>query len=348
MKRLFVLMLLLTFGSLQAFGAAFYGTQDNLWSNVANWDTYPGTTDSANIKADCLLETTDDITLAAMHAPYSDAITFDVMGDLTLTNGGSTTPFTILGKATPLGENRTALVNVEGSINLPNSTGSTYFSMAYASDANAILDVNSGSVSTNARLDLGVNGVGCIDVFNSGSLTANSISMGVQSTGSGKVILDSGSISLVSNMSVGLRGSGVLKTYGGTLNVGGVLYVGNTTYGGTGTVDFIDGTITLGGFNVQDGLVDIEAASITVNRDESSNLDALIASGKLTGYGDAANVQYSVTGAITTLWAVPAGSTCINPPLYDTNDDCKIDLADFANLASVWLDCGFMDQSYCW
>ncbi len=39
---------------------------------------------------------------------------------------------------------------------------------------------------------------------------------------------------------------------------------------------------------------------------------------------------------------------CINPPVFDTNDDCKIDLIDFVNIATEWLDCGLDIQSACW
>ncbi|HEG42665.1 MAG TPA: hypothetical protein ENH94_01305 [Phycisphaerales bacterium] len=39
---------------------------------------------------------------------------------------------------------------------------------------------------------------------------------------------------------------------------------------------------------------------------------------------------------------------CIDPPLTDTNDDCKIDLTDFANMSAEWLFCGFDDPDACW
>lgn len=39
---------------------------------------------------------------------------------------------------------------------------------------------------------------------------------------------------------------------------------------------------------------------------------------------------------------------CIDPPSMDTNDDCKIDIVDFAVFASEWLMCGLDDLSACW
>ena len=39
---------------------------------------------------------------------------------------------------------------------------------------------------------------------------------------------------------------------------------------------------------------------------------------------------------------------CINPPSMDTNDDCQIDLADFAEFASQWMTCGWDIQEACW
>lgn len=39
---------------------------------------------------------------------------------------------------------------------------------------------------------------------------------------------------------------------------------------------------------------------------------------------------------------------CINPPTMDANDDCKVDLADFAEFAAQWLTCGLDIQEACW
>jgi hypothetical protein len=39
---------------------------------------------------------------------------------------------------------------------------------------------------------------------------------------------------------------------------------------------------------------------------------------------------------------------CIDKPSMDINDDCKVDLVDFAEFASQWLTCGLDIQSACW
>ena len=38
---------------------------------------------------------------------------------------------------------------------------------------------------------------------------------------------------------------------------------------------------------------------------------------------------------------------CVNPPVMDGNNDCQVNLADYAMLASEWLFCGYDDQSAC-
>ncbi len=49
------------------------------------------------------------------------------------------------------------------------------------------------------------------------------------------------------------------------------------------------------------------------------------------------------------LWEVlaPTPDHCIEPPLADTNNDCKLDLIDFATFVSEWLNCGFFDPLEC-
>lgn len=38
---------------------------------------------------------------------------------------------------------------------------------------------------------------------------------------------------------------------------------------------------------------------------------------------------------------------CINPPEFDNNNDCKVNLQDFINLSSQWLNCGYSDPNAC-
>jgi hypothetical protein len=39
---------------------------------------------------------------------------------------------------------------------------------------------------------------------------------------------------------------------------------------------------------------------------------------------------------------------CVNKPSADLNNDCKVDLADFATIAGQWLACGYDKQEECW
>ncbi len=41
------------------------------------------------------------------------------------------------------------------------------------------------------------------------------------------------------------------------------------------------------------------------------------------------------------------GPVCVEAPMYDLNDDCKVDLSDILELAATWLDCNLYPQSAC-
>lgn len=56
-------------------------------------------------------------------------------------------------------------------------------------------------------------------------------------------------------------------------------------------------------------------------------------------YGGTSQASKSPSGIIH--------SVCIAPPSMDTNNDCKIDLIDFAEFASQWLMCGLDPESAC-
>ena len=57
-------------------------------------------------------------------------------------------------------------------------------------------------------------------------------------------------------------------------------------------------------------------------------------------YGGTSQASKSSSGIIQPV--------CIHPPSMDTNNDCKIDLADFAFFAGQWLTCGYDIQGACW
>jgi len=61
------------------------------------------------------------------------------------------------------------------------------------------------------------------------------------------------------------------------------------------------------------------------------------------------SIHLNSTDSDKNLWEIitPPPSGCNNPPSTDTNNDCKIDLYDFANMAAEWLMCGFDDPNDC-
>ena len=42
-----------------------------------------------------------------------------------------------------------------------------------------------------------------------------------------------------------------------------------------------------------------------------------------------------------------AGITCDKPPVLDMNNDCVVNLEDFAAIASIWLECTLYPASAC-
>jgi len=63
----------------------------------------------------------------------------------------------------------------------------------------------------------------------------------------------------------------------------------------------------------------------------------------------ATNIAYNETTA--TILAIPESAHkpfCVKYPRMDFNGDCKVDFADFAIMASSWLECNLVPQSACW
>lgn len=48
------------------------------------------------------------------------------------------------------------------------------------------------------------------------------------------------------------------------------------------------------------------------------------------------------------IYGYDLSTTCVSPPQTDTNNDCKIDMSDFVNMAAEWLTCGRLDPYTCW
>jgi hypothetical protein len=67
------------------------------------------------------------------------------------------------------------------------------------------------------------------------------------------------------------------------------------------------------------------------------------------GYVDDVRVYNSALTAqeIYDIFSPAAPPECVNQPLGDFNDDCAVDLSDFAIFANEWLFCGFWDLDDC-
>lgn len=64
------------------------------------------------------------------------------------------------------------------------------------------------------------------------------------------------------------------------------------------------------------------------------------------GYQKMAQKWYEVMATLIQPAVTPP--ICVNPPSMDTNNDCKVDFADFVVFAKQWLTCGYDIQSSCW
>ncbi len=311
---------------IQASGHAgrFYGfDEDKFWANPSNWDAIPGSGDSVNIKSDCILDVNNNVEVGSILAPWKDEITFDVLGNLTVKNGS----FVVMGDSV----SASSTVNIKGSVKL--KAADADFQVGYGQNTTGIVNVNGGVVTTFDILDVGYYGNGTFNMSGNAKVSSYHTSIAVQSSSTGQLVMNSGNFDVVGNISVGVRGQGDLEVNGGTINAN-KMYVGNSTYGGSGAVRLVKGIIHLNDFIIQSGTVDIEEAVVFVNGDIYDKIDGYISSGVLTGYGNPQGVHYFVDSGKTIICTLPC---CSNPPMYDTNFDCKIDLLDFANMAQGWM-----------
>lgn len=88
---------------------------------------------------------------------------------------------------------------------------------------------------------------------------------------------------------------------------------------------------------------------------EDNEFLAITTEGRLIAWGKNKNNQRNTPPGIFTqidsgeygCVALTGESYCKQPPFYDTNDDCKIDLGDLANLAMHWMECNLEPPEAC-
>jgi hypothetical protein len=82
--------------------------------------------------------------------------------------------------------------------------------------------------------------------------------------------------------------------------------------------------------------------------------EQVLGTGILSGeWVDGTRWAVRITGnePTATILAIPESAHkpfCIKYPRMDFNGDCKVDFADFAIMASSWLECNLVPQSACW
>jgi len=62
-------------------------------------------------------------------------------------------------------------------------------------------------------------------------------------------------------------------------------------------------------------------------------------------------VNITTNEPTATILAIPESAHkpfCVKYPRMDFNGDCKVDFADFAIMASSWLECNLVPESACW
>jgi len=202
---------------------------------------------------------------------------------------------------------------------------------------------------------------GLIRVQNTGSLTATGTISGWSVIGyndtAHMIVETGGTMTFGGHSWIGFNAgsNGVVDINGGTVIVEGMIGLGWN--GGDGYVNVNDGGLLAlsnihgdGSSSIQNGsLLDITGTGmVTIPGDFEAVIAAYAANGLILGNGIPGAVITDLTtnpGYTTVTAVVPV---CVDPPTMDTNDDCRIDLIDFAVFASEWLTCGLDYQSLCW
>jgi hypothetical protein len=101
-------------------------------------------------------------------------------------------------------------------------------------------------------------------------------------------------------------------------------------------------------------IVTIKVQEFTIDGSTYSDIGNIY---HLSDYGNDYNPEGTIVGKKGAITGIMEGGaafdfnwepmSCATPPPFDLDGDCLIGLGDLAILASVWLDCGYLDQSYC-
>lgn len=168
-------------------------------------------------------------------------------------------------------------------------------------------------------------------------------------------IVDSAIVAVGGVLAVGEGGTGTLRITGGTVTAYEV-WITSWNSGSDGHIQ-LDGGLLQATANFWMGVagmqssMDINGGTLKVPYAYGSTIEGFIDAGKITARGLSGLNKFVVATDNATYWtfkALPEPPICVNPPSMDTNNDCKVDIVDFAKFAEQWMVCGYNIQSACW
>lgn len=235
---------------LMASSTSAWGQITTNWTNAAggtfnvagNWSAgVPGTLDTANFNA------SGTYTVTLSNSPsISDLSLFGASTHVTLVSSGGTQTLTLTNA--PFFSGGTFTLGSPG-VNLVTG-GSIAIGLGISS--NGVVNIQSGSSITTARVEIGEGGTGTLNVTGAGSTLTSTLSANMSISASfgasGTLNMSSGA---VANLSSGTLLVGSNSSATGTLNVqsGSVLTAGNTQIGANGASSSAVGIVTVTGAN---------------------------------------------------------------------------------------------------
>ena len=145
---------------------------------------------------------------------------------------------------------------------------------------------------------------GGILTMNGGTLyVAQYMAMAVSPTENGTLAMNSGTITVVTNLFVGQTGTAVINMTGGNINVTGNLSIADTS-ASTGTVNLNGGTITAADLLIDrstgaTGRLNIGGGTLILTGDKTAAIDGFVSSGLLVAYDGTGTIirDYDITNS---------------------------------------------------
>lgn len=213
------------------------------------------------------------------------------------------------------------------------------FGVAYglAQNSPAVVDINAGGAlrATNEMIICsGANAYAIVNVFTGGIADLVSLRMASDAATDATLNIDGGIVTV-----------STFGTYLGCDFWGG-------DYFGKATINVLNGGVfevsgeglSLNRFDIgSNGSINVgNLGTFKVTGDVQSYVQNYINSGRITGMGDCTLSYDSVEGK-----TIYSCAGCLTTPEGDLNFDCRVNFADFAVIASNWLDCAVIGDPDC-